>query len=75
MQFFSTMSKQVNTKAVRNKPKQSLKRLLNLTGCDYQHEQIKCLKCTSNGVKVLSCVNYFILCEYCAKIHKHECTQ
>ena len=43
MQFFSTMSKQVNTKAVRNKPKQSLKRLLNLTGCDDQHEQIKCL--------------------------------
>ena len=39
MQFFSTMSKQVNTKAVRKKPKQSLKRLLNLTGYDDQHEQ------------------------------------
>ena len=37
------MSKQVNVKAARNKPKPSLKRLFNLTGCKTQHEKLNAL--------------------------------
>ena len=55
MQFLSTIPKQVNVKAVRNKPKPSLKRSFNLTRCKTKHEKIKYLKCASNGVKKLSC--------------------